>query len=315
MLAVSATTDSWKTDLWDYCADLGCEAKCNEPLKGHTSMRVGGATDFFVRPKSIDQLASLKKSCAEKRVPFFIIGNGTNLIVNDRGFRGVVAKLDRLSAETNANGNGAFVQSGMLLASLVEYSVKSSQAGLEGLAGIPGSVGGAIFTNAGAYGMCIWDIMDEIWLLEPEGMTKSYRPGDFPFGYRTSGILPGEIILGATFRLEQDEEPAIRDRIHSYTRSRSDSQPLIEKSAGCIFKNPSGVSAAKLIEESGLKGLKIGSAKVSEKHANFIVNTNGAWASDVLSLVALTRDEVQRCMGVDLSLEVQVLGEYGLVEF
>jgi len=304
----------WKEGLSRLCTRVGCHPVWDEPLSEHTSFGVGGPADAFVEPATVEQLAAVGEFCGSESVPLFILGNGTNLIVNDRGFRGVVMTLKRLEYETNAATDGEFFRAGRPLAALVSSTVEKGLSGLEPLAGIPGTMGGAVFLNAGAFGRSIWDCLERVWLMFGDGGVEAFRASDFQPSYRDSGIIPGEIVLGATFRLQKCDPKEAAEVVRDYSRRRAESQPLSHKSAGCVFKNPAGFSAGELIEKVGLKGLNVGSARISDRHANFIVNEGRSLAADILTLLRLARDEVRRATGVVLAPEVQVLGEYGLME-
>jgi len=314
MSALSVSVESWVEDFSLLCADMGCECICDEPLSTHTSFGVGGPIDAFVEPASVEQLAAIGQFCASESTPLFILGNGTNVIANDKGFRGVVATLRRLEYETNATTNGEIVPAGRPLSALVDTTVEKGLSGIESLTGIPGTVGGAIFVNAGAFDKSIWDSLAKVWLMLGDGSVHSCPASDFPTSYRDSGVIPGEVVLGATFELEQRDPSETAQAAMEFSRHRVESQPISEMSAGCIFKNPDEGSAGSLIDRAGLKGLKIGGARVSDKHANFIVNDGSAWAADILSLIRVARDEVRRSTEVELLIEVQVLGEHGLME-
>lgn len=311
---MSTDTRSWITELVDRCAELGCRCSLDEPLSEHTSFGVGGPADVFTEPTSVEQLWAVKHFCDEYGVPHFVIGNGTNLIANDKGFRGVVTTLWSLKSETNALLNGDYIPAGMPLKALVGRSITNGKAGLEALTGIPGSVGGAIFVNAGAYGASVSDVLSQVVLLSEHGTERVIEARQMPATYRDSGLIPVDVILGASFHLEDDDPDAIAERSSEYGNMRSRTQPLSEKSAGCIFKNPDTDSAGSVIDKAGLKGVRIGGAVVSEKHANYIVNDGSARAADVLSLASLVRDEVFKRSGVSLSMEVHVLGEHGLFQ-
>jgi len=314
MLASSVCVEDWIEHFSTMCADLGCECILDEPLSTHTSFGVGGPADVFVEPASVRQLTAVGQFCASESAPLFILGNGTNVIANDRGFRGVVATLKRLEYETNAATNGEIVPAGRPLSALVDETVERGLSGLESLIGIPGTVGGAIFVNAGAYGRSIWDSLAQVWLMLGDGSIEFCAASDIPASYRNSGLIPGEIVLGATFELERLDPNETVKAAMEFGRRRVESQPISERSAGCIFRNPDEGSAGMLIDRAGLKGLKIGWARVSDKHANFIVNDAGAWAADIVSLIRIMRDEVKTFAGVELLLEVQVLGEHGFME-
>ncbi|HUT03583.1 MAG TPA: UDP-N-acetylmuramate dehydrogenase [bacterium] len=314
MAQASIGAAGWRENLSGLCTQVGCHPIWDEPLSMHTSFGVGGPADGFVEPATVEQLAALGEFCGAYSVPLFILGNGTNVIVNDRGFRGVVVTLKRLEHEANATTDGEFIRAGRPLAALVSSTVKKGLSGLEPLTDIPGTVGGAVFLNAGAFGRSVWDCLERVWLMFGDGGIEAFQSSDFQSSYRDSGIIPGEIVLGATFRLQECDPNEAAEAVRGYSQRRAESQPLSHKSAGCVFKNPAGLSAGELIEKAGLKGRSVGSARISNKHGNFILNEGRGLAADILSLIRLVRDEVKRSTGVVLTTEVQVLGEYGLME-
>ena len=296
------------------CKRTGCEFRLDEPLSSHTSFGVGGPADLFVEPNLLSQIAAINRFCTAECVPFFLMGNGTNLIINDKGFRGVVARLTKLVPETDASHDNGFAPAGKTLRALVNSSIRRGLAGLEPFVDIPGSVGGALFMNAGAFGRNIWEMVETVWLLGTDSMLTRFSAADFPASYRTGGVMPGEVILAARFRLSPEGPKSVAQRAREYRRERAGCQPLSPKSAGCIFRNPPGKTAGSLIDEAGMKGKCLGGAEVSPVHANFIVNRNGAQARHILQLIDDVRSAVLAAFGVQLELEVQVLGEYGLVE-
>lgn len=313
-MAQASIGAAWRERLSGLCTQVGCHPIWDEPLSAHTSFGVGGPADVFLQPATLEQLAALGEFCGSKGVPFFILGNGTNMIVNDKGFRGVVVTLKRFEHETNATTDGEFIRAGRPLAALVSATVEKGLSGLEPLTDIPGTVGGAVFLNAGSFGRSVWDCLESVWLMFGDGGVEVFPAADFQSSYRDSGIIPGEIVLGATFRLQECDPKDAAEAVRDYSQRRAESQPLSHKSAGCVFKNPAGLSAGELIEKAGLKGLTVGSARISDKHANFITNEGSTRAADILSLIRLARDEVKRSTGTMLTTEVQVLGEYGLME-
>ncbi len=313
-MAQASIRAPWREKLSGLCTQVGCHPIWDELLSTHTSFGVGGPADAFLQPATVEQLAALGEFCGSEAVPFFILGNGTNMVVNDKGFRGVVVTLKRLEQETNATTDGEFIRAGRPLAALVSATVKKGLSGLEPLTDIPGTVGGAVFLNAGAFGRSVWDCLERVWLMFGDGGIEVFPASDFRSSYRDSGIIPGEIVLGATFRLQKCDPKDAAEAVRGYSQRRAESQPLSHKSAGCVFRNPAGLSAGELIERAGLKGLTVGSARISDKHGNVITNEGRTWAADILSLIRLAKDEVKRSTGVMLTTEVQVLGEYGLME-
>jgi UDP-N-acetylmuramate dehydrogenase len=284
------------------------------PMSECTSFRVGGTVDYLTFPEGLEDLQRILEWCGERGIPTFILGNGTNLLVRDGGIRGMAISLSRgfLRVEEVERGPEetlVFAEAGQSLGQLVEFSWKRGLAGLEFAAGIPGTVGGALFMNAGAFRREIKDALDSVRLLEGSGFVLERRREEWNFSYRSMGLQKGQVIVGGKFRLKAENGQAVKNQIDEIIRQRMAKQPYDLPSAGSVFKNPAQGSAGRLIEEAGLKGYRIGDAQISEKHANFIVNRGKARAQDILALVELVRQKVHQAKGIWLEMEIQVVGE------
>lgn len=283
--------------------------KIDEPMKAHTSFRVGGPADILVTPKDYSHIQYLIKHCNENHIPYFIIGNGSNLLVKDGGIRGVVIKLTRLN-KISVSGNNVIVEAGASLSKTSKAAADACLAGFEFAIGIPGSVGGALTMNAGAYNGEISQIIKEALVIDRDGEIKKLSKEELELGYRMSAIIKyGYTILEATFELQNGDCEKIHERINDLTRRRTEKQPLEYPSAGSTFKRPEGYFAAKLIEDSGLKGINIGDAEVSAKHSGFIINKGNANAEDILNLIKKVQETVKGNFNVDLHTEVMIVGE------
>jgi UDP-N-acetylmuramate dehydrogenase len=287
------------------------QIRMDEPMSRHTTFRVGGPADYYVEPDTKEELAKVLKLCQEQLMPCYILGNGSNLLVGDGGYRGVMVSLGRAWSGIRTEESKIYAGAGALLSAVAKQALKNALTGLEFASGIPGTVGGAVVMNAGAYGSEIAEVLKSVTLLTPGGNVLVSDPGELGFGYRTSNI-PGRncVVLEAEFSLEPGREEGIRQRMEELAAARRDKQPLEYPSVGSTFKRPAGYFAGKLIEEAGLRGLLIGGAQVSEKHCGFVINRGEATARDVRDLC----QEVQRCVrehsGVELELEVRLLGEF-----
>lgn len=286
----------------------------NKPMRNHTSLRVGGKADAIFYPKDTEDLKKILTLARDQRLPYYILGKGTNLLVRDGGIRGIVINLGygfKDVSELEDNGNSALIRAGtgVLLSNLLAYSVTKDLSGLEFAAGIPGSVGGAIAMNAGTRDGSIQDIISSITLMDYDReVFKRDRKG-LRFSYRKLELAKHEIILEGIFKLKRVPKEEIKAKIISYMSHKKRSQPLNSASCGCIFKNPEGHFAGQLIEEAGLKGYRIGDAMISEVHANFIVNVGKAEAKDILNLMALIQKRIYEEKGIHLEPEVQIIGE------
>ncbi|NPU83286.1 MAG: UDP-N-acetylmuramate dehydrogenase [Syntrophaceae bacterium] len=296
----------------DELAAAAGEVLFDEPLAPYTSMGVGGKAEALAFPSGEDALGRTVSLCRERGVAWFPAGNWTNLIVADEGWRGVVVALKNLrqvNLVRNAGG-GARIEAGAgaPLAETVALAAREALTGLEFGAGIPGSVGGAVRMNAGAFGREMKDVVESVRLLDESGRFREAAGADLPFAYRNLDLPPGSVITGARFRLEEGNGAAVRRKIAEIMALRRQKHPLEHRSAGSVFKNPRGIPAGRLIEEAGLKGTRIGDAQVSEKHGNFIVNLGKARAGDVLALIDLVRERVREKTGVILETEVRIVG-------
>ncbi len=281
----------------------------NEPMSRHTTFRVGGPADVLFLPESEEQLLQALSIAREAGVPCFVIGNGSNLVVKDGGIRGLVIALGEGMAAIARAGETLTTWAGASLARVSAYAQASGLSGLEFASGIPGTLGGGCAMNAGAYGGQLSDVLvDTRVLLDGEVCTLTVE--EMQMGYRTSlPLRRGGIVISARFALTPDDPEAIAARMRELNARRRDKQPLNYPSAGSTFKRPEGYFAGALIEQAGLKGKRVGGAQVSEKHAGFIVNTGGATAADILTLIGTVQDEVADRFGVRLETEVRILGE------
>ena len=280
----------------------------DEPMKKHTTFRVGGPADILVQPKGTE-LAAVIRLCRKYDVPYQVIGNGSNLLVGDRGIRGLVIEMLSKEDEICVEDDCITVGAGMLLSKTANRAAEHGLTGMEFAAGIPGSIGGAVVMNAGAYGGEMKDILTAVTVLDQEGNEKILSAEELELGYRTSCILKkGYIVTGAKIKLKHGEETAIRARMEELKKQRVEKQPLEYPSAGSTFKRPEGYFAGKLISDAGLKGFTCGGACVSENHAGFVVNKGNATAADVIKLTDEVSEKIYELNGVKLELEVKKLG-------
>lgn len=283
--------------------------KIDEPMKNHTSFKVGGPADILILPKEYDEVAKIIMLCRENNVPYITIGNGCNLVIKDGGIRGVVIKLTRLN-NIEIKGERIIVQSGAWLIDVSKQALKASLKGLEFACGIPGSIGGATTMNAGAYDGDMSKIIESAVVIDDNCKIRSLSYEELELGYRMSAILKyGYTVIEVTLKLINGEYDKIKHRMDELTFRREDKQPLEYPSAGSTFKRPEGYFTGALIEECGLKGICLGGAAVSEKHAGFIINKDNATASDILNLIKHVENTVKERFGVELHTEVRILGE------
>lgn len=290
---------------------LGAEnVRLEEPMKAHTSFRIGGPADLFLTPENAAELAEAIKILRRHDVPVFILGNGSNLLVRDKGIRGAVVQLSRQMADITADGTAIYAEAGALLSAVAARAAEEGLAGMEFASGIPGSVGGAAIMNAGAYGGEMKGVLESVDVLTRDLGRETLPVEALGLGYRHSSLAGrGDIVLGARFRLEKGDTQAIQARMAELAEQRREKQPLQYPSAGSTFKRPEGYFAGKLIQDAGLKGKAIGGAQVSEKHAGFLINTGDATARDMLELIAYCQRAVQEEFGVWLETEVKIIGE------
>ncbi|MHC1719960.1 MAG: UDP-N-acetylmuramate dehydrogenase [Clostridiaceae bacterium] len=281
----------------------------DEPMKMHTSFKVGGPADILATPDSAEGLVRLLQLCEENKVPYIIIGNGSNLLVRDGGIRGVVVKLSKMD-RLQVQGEKIIAESGVKLCDVCNVAMMEALTGLEFACGIPGSIGGAVAMNAGAYNGEISNVIESARAIDKLGNIRTFSRDELMLGYRTSIILKeGYTVVDVTLKLEKGDREKIKNRIEDLNRRRSEKQPLEFPSAGSTFKRPEGHFAAKLIEDTGLKGLSVGGAEVSKKHSGFIINKQEATARDILELIELVRKQVMEAYGIELLTEVRIVGE------
>ena len=291
----------------------GCTAKpllLEEPMAKHTSFRIGGPADVLAQPADEAELAALLKRAAEHAVPVTLIGNGSNLLVRDKGIRGLVIKLSNSFSDMKALGNELTFGSGISLAMASKKAASLSLSGLEFAVGIPGTIGGAVYMNAGAYDGEMAKVVTSVRVMDREGKISELKASELAFAYRHTALQnSGLIVTSVTCVLQPDEADAIAAKMADFSQRRISKQPLELPSAGSMFKRPPGYFAGTLIDQTGLKGYTVGGAQVSTKHAGFVVNVGGATAQDVLQLISDVQSKVFAAHGVLLEPEVLVLGE------
>jgi UDP-N-acetylenolpyruvoylglucosamine reductase len=281
----------------------------DEPLAKHTTLRVGGPADFYVEPVSEEDLANLVKFCGERDLPFFILGRGSNLLVRDGGFRGVVICLAQPDfGRIEIVGERLHCGAGAKLKNVSVEAKRNNLSGVEFLEGIPGSVGGALRMNAGAMGGATFDAVEVVRVMDFDGNVREFAPEEMSVAYRSCAALKNHIALGAVFKCKALPREEIEKRMKAYSEKRWESQPAAP-SAGCIFKNPGPVPAGRLMDELGLKGARVGGAMVSAEHGNFIVNDGKATARDVLELISILKARAKVERGIELHTEVEIIGE------
>jgi len=288
---------------------FGAACAFSRPASGFTTYRAGGPVDVVAEPSSREDLAWLNNFCREKGLPLIALGAGSNVLVSDKGFRGVCALTLKLDALTVA-GDTLTAGAGALWDDAVRAAVEAGLGGAERTSGIPGTVGGAVFMNAGAFGQETFDRLESFEVMDRAGLVRVLKRSDVKHGYRKVEGLEGLTVLSAVFRLQAADRKVLESERACVLRSRAEKQPLDLPSAGSVFKRPAGDYASRLIDASGLKGLRIGDAQVSEKHAGFIVNRGKASASDIYSLIKKVRAEVKAGTGVELELEQILLGDF-----
>ncbi len=282
------------------------EIRRREPMKLHTTLKVGGPADVFVIPKDREALGRLLRQAREERIPVFAMG-GSNLLVRDGGIRGIVVKLSRLQRISDPDVRQIEAEGGVLLSRLARHAFGRGLSGFEFALGIPGTVGGAVVMNAGTREGEMADVVTGIEILDLNGRLRRLKPGEMAFGYRWSRLPPG-VVVAARIRLEPAGKAEIQRRMQGFIDRRKATQPLTWPNAGSVFRNPNGTFAAKLIESAGMKGHRVGDAQVSPQHANFIINRGSATARDVLGLIRAVGKRVEDETGITLELELRVVG-------
>lgn len=281
----------------------------DEPMSRHTTFRIGGPAALFCIPRSVPALAATVKACIEADIPYYILGNGSNVLVSDAGYQGVVIQLFRNMDGIRIRGTEMEVEAGALLVKIAHTAAKESLTGLEFASGIPGTLGGGLTMNAGAYGGEMKDVVKEAVVMKPDGEILRLTKEELELGYRTSVIArKGYLVISALLELKEGEAEVIRARMQELKEARTSKQPLEYASAGSTFKRPEGYFAGKLIMDAGLRGFTVGGAQVSEKHCGFVINRGGATAQNVMDLVRQVQNEVKKQFGVELELEVKLLG-------
>ena len=289
------------------------EAKvlANEPMASHTTFRIGGPADYFVMPETVEELRDILALCKEEGLPYFILGNGSNLLVGDKGFRGVVIQLYKNFDGLSIEGTRVTAKSGAMLIRVAKEAGKAGLTGLEFASGIPGTIGGAMVMNAGAYGGEMKDVVTAVTVLTKDGDIKTLTGSEMNFRYRGSVVEDeGYIVLEAVMELKEGNLEEIQARIDELSLQRRTKQPIEYPSAGSTFKRPEGYFAGKLIQDANLRGYQVGGAQVSEKHCGFVINAGGATAADVMQLMQDVSDKVNAQFGVTLEPEVKRIGEF-----
>lgn len=284
----------------------------DEPMKKHTSFKIGGTADYFFKATTLEELQNIIKFAKIKEWPITIIGNGSNLLVTDKGIRGLVIKIDIKKLKIEKKDEFAVIEvgAGNKLMALATKMKDEELSGLEGLSGIPGSVGGAIVMNAGAYGKEMKDVVLSTTCMDKNGKLYTFSNEEQEFSYRNSIFQKKDyIIIETKLKLEYGKKDEIQKRMEEYFKSRKEKQPIEYPSAGSSFKRQEGIITAKLIDDVGLKGYKIGGAQVSEKHAGFIVNYNNATATDVINLINYIKEKVYSKYGIKIEEEIKIIGE------
>ncbi len=282
----------------------------DEPMKKHTSFKIGGPVDILVVPGSLDEILDSVKICRSQNIDFRIIGNGSNLLVKDKGIREIVIKIADNLKKIDVTEDKIIIQAGALLSTISKTALKNSLAGFEFAGGIPGTIGGAVTMNAGAYGGEMKNVVERVKCIDRDGNIINLSNEEMDFGYRHSRVENENlIVLEVELKLEKSNYDEIKSHMDELNKKRTTKQPLSLPSGGSTFKRPEGYFAAKLIEDAGLKGQKYGGAQVSEKHAGFIVNVEEATCQDVLELVSLVKSTVLDKFAIELETEVKIIGE------
>ncbi len=288
------------------------EARYRESMREHTSLKIGGYADIFGMPKDVQSFMRMHKWLQENQIPILPLGGGTNVLVKDGGIEGSVLSFMNMKGLKVIKKEGEYIylsiDAGVLLSRLVSFSRENGYSGIEGLVGIPGTVGGAICGNAGAFDCEIKDVLISVEKMDAAGNLEEMKKEDILFGYRSASFLPGDIILSAVIRLNRDKKNEVSARIEEFLKIKRERQPIWEASAGCVFKNPPGFLAGRLIEEAGCKGMRIGEIEISTIHANFFINKGKGSAADFLSLMQKVADRVQEKFGVILEPEIRIVG-------
>ena len=284
------------------------EVRFKEPLSFHTSLRIGGPADIFVVPQDVDDIRHALMYAEREQLPVAVVGGGNNLLVRDRGIRGVVLKLEGCLGRAEFHGEEAIAGAGVSLSALIREAAAQNLGGVEALVGIPATIGGALAMNAGTPDGWIGDFIGAVYFLHADGSIGEFKPSG-GLDYRAFHAPPGSVLVGCRLQFQRRPFAEIQKDIKARLKQKKSTQPLALASAGYVWKNPPGELATKLIEKCGLKGKRLNGAEISSKHSNFIVNRGGASAADIIALMELTRDRVHAQFGVVLQTEIRILGE------
>lgn len=298
----------WKDAVSEIITQPGSRLRFSEPLAKHTYFGIGGEATAYIEVSTVSELAALARFHKQWDVPVAIIGRGSNLLVSDTGFKGISIRLVGELAKLEINGNVISIGAGLSLPRLSKTMSRHGLSGVEFAFGIPGSVGGALIMNAGAWGSSFEDVVKNVTVMDHTGKLITLTHDEAHFEYRHSGLDAYFCVTGATLELEPGDADAITAQMQAFYKQKIETQPFAEENAGCMFKNPTGDSAGRLIDISGLKGYRIGGAEVSKVHGNFILNIDNATAEDVLKLVAYIQNQVREKTGISLQTEVKRLG-------
>ena len=299
---------NWKDNLQKLITQHNTRLRFSEPLSKHTHFGIGGETTAYIEVSTIEELAALAKFHNNWDIPIAIIGKGSNLLVSDNGFNGICIKLIGEISKLDIDGNVVTVGAGQSLPRLSKVMSNSGLSGVEFALGIPGSVGGALIMNAGAWGSSFGDVVTDVTVMHDTGELSTLSKEEAQFEYRNSGLESFFCVVSATLQLQPGDAKSIRAKMQNLFKQKIETQPFVEENAGCMFKNPPGDSAGRLIDISGLKGYRIGGAEVSTIHGNFILNVDNASANDVLDLVDYIQKQVKEKTGISLHTEVKRLG-------
>lgn len=285
--------------------------KVDEPMKLHTTFRIGGKADYYAQPQNAEEIEKIITICKKENLPYYIIGNGSNLLVGDKGYRGLIMEIGHHMSSIQIEGTKITAQAGAILSKIANLALEAGLAGFEFASGIPGTFGGAVVMNAGAYEGEIKQVIEDVTVLTKEGNIKRLSKEELELGYRTSCIALKEyLVLEGTINLETGIKEQIKERIFELKKQRIEKQPLEYPSAGSTFKRPEGYFAGKLIMDAGLKGYQIGAAQVAEKHCGFLINRKDATATEMIQLIEFVKKEVKKQFGVELETEIKMLGEF-----
>ena len=280
----------------------------NEPMSNHTSYGIGGPADAYITPKDRYDLAEILKFAKKYSIQTHFVGSGSNLLVADSGIDGIVLTPAKALTQLEFNDGHVIAESGVMLGRLVKECNKRNLTGVESMIGVPGTLGGALVMNAGAFGGEISNYLHSVEIMNMSGEIKTYYPGDIDFAYRFSTLRTDEFVLLARFDLKEEKSIIIQEKKNKASKGRKTNQPLKFRSAGSVFKNPKENAAGYLIDQAGLKGIRVGNAEISKHHANFFVNHGNARSSDITSLIRLARKTVYKKFGIKLELEVKTIG-------